>query len=92
MVFAVEVGQGLQKEFDLLDKIGIEILNPIQWRCPGLGREELVREVQENTAMVVESGFDFSWLLRTPGAACRTGAAPQRTWGNRTFLPCDPFN
>ena len=29
---------------DLLDVTGIEILNPIQWRCPGMDREGLVRD------------------------------------------------
>ncbi len=29
---------------DLIDKVGIEILNPIQWRCPGMEREGLVRD------------------------------------------------
>jgi uroporphyrinogen decarboxylase len=29
---------------DLIDKVGVEILNPIQWRCPGMERESLVRE------------------------------------------------
>jgi len=29
---------------DLLDVTGIEILNPIQWRCPGMEREALVRD------------------------------------------------
>jgi len=29
---------------DLLDMTGIEILNPIQWRCPGMEREGLVRD------------------------------------------------
>ena len=29
---------------DLLDKVGIEILNPIQWRSPGMEREKLVAE------------------------------------------------
>jgi len=29
---------------DLLDVVGIEILNPIQWRCPGMEREGLVRD------------------------------------------------
>jgi uroporphyrinogen decarboxylase len=27
---------------DLIDQVGIEILNPIQWRCPGMEREGLV--------------------------------------------------
>jgi uroporphyrinogen decarboxylase len=29
---------------DLVDKVGIEVLNPIQWRCPGMEREGLVRD------------------------------------------------
>ena len=29
---------------DLIDVTGIEILNPIQWRCPGMEREPLVRD------------------------------------------------
>ncbi|MGB6121431.1 MAG: uroporphyrinogen decarboxylase family protein [Bacteroidota bacterium] len=29
---------------DLIDTTGIEILNPIQWRCPGMEREDLVRD------------------------------------------------
>ena len=29
---------------DLIDRVGIEVLNPIQWRCPGMERERLVRE------------------------------------------------
>lgn len=29
---------------DLIDRVGIEILNPIQWRCPGMERESLVRD------------------------------------------------
>ena len=29
---------------DLIDRVGIEILNPIQWRCPGMEREGLVRD------------------------------------------------
>ena len=29
---------------DLIDKVGIEILNPIQWRCPGMEREGLVAD------------------------------------------------
>ena len=28
---------------DLLDVTGIELLNPIQWRCPGMERERLVQ-------------------------------------------------
>lgn len=29
---------------DLIDKVGIEMLNPIQWKCPGMERESLVRD------------------------------------------------
>jgi uroporphyrinogen decarboxylase len=29
---------------DLIDKVGIELLNPIQWKCPGMERESLVRD------------------------------------------------
>jgi uroporphyrinogen decarboxylase len=29
---------------DLVDKVGIEILNPIQWRCSGMEREKLVAD------------------------------------------------
>ena len=29
---------------DLVDRVGIEILNPIQWRCPGMEREKLVAD------------------------------------------------
>lgn len=29
---------------DLIDCVGIEVLNPIQWRCPGMDREGLVRD------------------------------------------------
>jgi uroporphyrinogen decarboxylase len=29
---------------DLINVTGIEILNPIQWRCPGMEREGLVRD------------------------------------------------
>ena len=29
---------------DLIDTVGIEVLNPVQWRCPGMEREGLVRD------------------------------------------------
>jgi len=29
---------------DLIDRVGIEVLNPIQWRCPGMERERLVAD------------------------------------------------
>ena len=40
---------GAARQFlgDLIDRVGIEILNPIQWRCPGMEREGLVRDFGE---------------------------------------------
>jgi uroporphyrinogen decarboxylase len=32
---------------DLIDQVGIEMLNPIQWRCPGMEREGLVADFGE---------------------------------------------
>ena len=29
---------------DLIDRVGIEVLNPIQWRCAGMEREKLVAD------------------------------------------------
>ncbi|MCC7144849.1 MAG: hypothetical protein IT443_00225 [Phycisphaeraceae bacterium] len=29
---------------DLIDVVGIDILNPIQWRCPGMERQRLVKD------------------------------------------------
>jgi uroporphyrinogen decarboxylase len=29
---------------ELIDRVGIEILNPVQWRCPGMEREGLVAD------------------------------------------------
>ena len=35
---------------DLIDKVGIEVLNPIQWRCPGMEREQLVSDFGDRIA------------------------------------------
>ena len=35
---------------DLIDEVGIEILDPIQWRCPGMARESLVRDFGDRIA------------------------------------------
>jgi len=35
---------------DLIDKVGIEVLNPIQWRCPGMEREKLVEDFGQHIA------------------------------------------
>jgi len=31
----------------LIERVGIEILNPIQWRCPGMDRQGLVRDFKD---------------------------------------------
>jgi len=33
---------------DLIDRVGIEILKPIQWRCPGMEPEDLVADFGDN--------------------------------------------
>ena len=35
---------------DLIDVVGIEVLNPIQWRCPTMEREGLVRDFGKRIA------------------------------------------
>ncbi len=35
---------------DLIEVTGIEVLNPIQWRCPGMEREGLVRDFGDRIA------------------------------------------
>lgn len=35
---------------DLVDVVGIDVLNPIQWRCEGMDREMLVREYGDRIA------------------------------------------
>lgn len=35
---------------DLIEVTGIEVLNPIQWRCPGMEREGLVRDFGDKIA------------------------------------------
>jgi uroporphyrinogen decarboxylase len=35
---------------DLIDVTGIEVLNPIQWRCPGMEREGLVKDFGDKIA------------------------------------------
>ena len=35
---------------DLIAVTGIEVLNPIQWRCPGMEREGLVRDFGDRIA------------------------------------------
>jgi uroporphyrinogen decarboxylase len=35
---------------DLVDVVGIDILDPIQWRCPGMEREGLARDFGQRIA------------------------------------------
>ena len=46
---------------DLIDVVGIEVLNPIQWRCPGMEREKLVREF--GSRIVFHGGMDNQQTL-----------------------------
>ncbi len=43
---------GAARQFlpDLVDVVGIEVLNPIQWRCPGMERERLVADFGDRIA------------------------------------------
>jgi uroporphyrinogen decarboxylase len=36
---------------DLMDVVGIDALNPVQWRCPGMAREELARLVRDRIVL-----------------------------------------
>lgn len=46
---------------DLIDRVGIEVLNPIQWRCPGMEREGLVRDFGER--IVFHGSIDNQYTL-----------------------------
>jgi uroporphyrinogen decarboxylase len=52
---------------DLLDITGIELLNPIQWRCPGMEREGLVRDFGDR--LIFHGAMDNQQTLPfgTPG-------------------------
>ena len=52
---------------DLLDVTGIELLNPIQWRCQGMDREGLVRDFGER--LIFHGAMDNQQTLPfgTPG-------------------------
>jgi uroporphyrinogen decarboxylase len=45
---------------DLIE-IGIDVLNPIQWRCPGMEREGLARDFGQ--AVVFHGAVDNQWTL-----------------------------
>ncbi len=44
-----------------LIEIGIDVLNPVQWRCPGMGREELTRDFGKS--LVFHGGVDNQQTL-----------------------------
>lgn len=46
---------------DLIDVVGIDILNPIQWRCPCMDREGLVRDFGER--VVFHGAIDNQYTL-----------------------------
>jgi len=46
---------------DLIDVVGIDILNPIQWRCPGMEREGLVRDFGDK--LVFHGAIDNQYTL-----------------------------
>jgi len=46
---------------DLIDTVGIDVLNPIQWRCPGMDRESLVRDFGSRIAF--HGGIDNQQTL-----------------------------
>lgn len=46
---------------DLVDSVGIDVLNPIQWRCPGMAREELAAEFGNRVAF--HGGIDNQQTL-----------------------------
>lgn len=46
---------------DLIGQVGIEILNPIQWRCPGMEREGLVADFGEQ--IVFHGSIDNQYTL-----------------------------
>ncbi len=46
---------------DLIDVVGINILNPLQWRCPGMDLEGLVRDFGKR--MIFHGGIDNQQTL-----------------------------
>lgn len=46
---------------DLIDHVGIEVLNPIQWRCPGMERESLVKDFGDK--IIFHGGVDNQYTL-----------------------------
>ncbi len=61
---------------DLIDVTGIEVLNPIQWRCPGMEREGLVRDFGARSSLPRRRGQPADPGLRYTGRRA-SGSAGQ---------------
>lgn len=73
---------------ELID-LGIDILNPVQWRCRGMEREGLARDF--GSAVVFHGAVDNQWTLPfgTPGDVRREVAENIRILGKRYIVaPC----
>jgi uroporphyrinogen decarboxylase len=46
---------------DLVDRVGIEVLNPVQWRCPGMDRRALVADFGQ--AIIFHGSIDNQQTL-----------------------------
>jgi uroporphyrinogen decarboxylase len=46
---------------DLIDRVGIELLNPVQWRCPGMEREGLVADFGDR--IIFHGSIDNQYTL-----------------------------
>lgn len=46
---------------DLIDVVGIDVLNPIQWRCPGMEREGLARDF--GSRVIFHGAIDNQYTL-----------------------------
>ena len=75
---------------DLIDKVGIEILNPIQWRCPGMEREGLVRDF--GGAVIFHGAMDNQYTLPfgTPAEVAAEVRENLTVFGKRRWIcaPC----
>jgi len=75
---------------DLIDKVGIEVLNPIQWRAAGMDRRRLVQEFGQ--ALVFHGSIDNQQTLAfgTPEDVRREVAESVEIYGNARWIcaPC----
>jgi uroporphyrinogen decarboxylase len=75
---------------DLLDVTGIELLNPIQWRCPGMEREGLVRDFGDR--LIFHGAMDNQQTLPfgTPGDVKKEVLENREIFGGARWVcaPC----